>query len=303
MSEISDLTSRRGLLAKAGISGLSVAGLSAALAVTGGLTRTASGQRAPTPDNATDIAVAQFALQLEYLEAEFYLRAIGLPGVPDSGNAPVVGGSEVPFQNPVIRAYAEEIAADELAHVLVLKAILRGNSTPRPAINFTDAFNAAAAAAGLPTPFNPFADEVSFLLGAFIFEDVGVTAYKGAAPLLTDKRLLEAAAGILAVEGYHAANIRTTLVGLAANPMSAFDPIIRATNLISNARDFLDGPGGKDQGLTTQGMLNITPTDRNGIAFSRTTSEVLRIVYLTPELGVSSGGFFPEGVNGTITTT
>ena len=47
---------------------------------------------------------------------------------------------------------------------------------------------------------------------------------------------------------------------------------------------------------------NIVPTDNNGIAFSRTTGQVLNIVYLD-KTAVTAGGFFPAGVNGTIRTS
>ncbi|MDQ6752533.1 MAG: ferritin-like domain-containing protein, partial [Actinomycetota bacterium] len=47
---------------------------------------------------------------------------------------------------------------------------------------------------------------------------------------------------------------------------------------------------------------NIVPTDENGLAFSRTAAHVLNIAYLSPEK-VHSGGFFPDGVNGTINTS
>jgi hypothetical protein len=55
--------------------------------------------------------------------------------------------------------------------------------------------------------------------------------------------------------------------------------------------------GGKDQGLVVGGKANILPTDANSIAFSRSTAEVLKIVYLG---GTTSGGFFPNGLNGSI---
>jgi hypothetical protein len=72
---------------------------------------------------------------------------------------------------------------------------------------------------------------------------------------------------------------------------------------ISDLRDAADGPGDKDQGVVLNGAFNLVPSDANGVVFSRTTSEVLRIVYLTPgATPASRGGFFPNGVNGTIRT-
>jgi hypothetical protein len=120
-----------------------------------------------------------------------------------------------------------------------------------------------------------------------------VTAYKGAAPLIENKTFLEAAAGILAVEAYHASNIRTVLFsrGLAAPSIA-----------VSDARDSLDGPDDLDQGVAKDDKANIVPADENGIAFSRNAGQVLNIVYLTPKKA-TSGGFFPRGVNGSINTS
>jgi hypothetical protein len=250
----------------------------------------------------SDGAILNFALNLEYLEAEFYSYAVfgwGLPSNLTYGKGQrggVEGGHAVHFKSKSVKQFATEIAKDEYDHVKFLRGALGGAAVSRPEINLKSSFTAAATAAGLIKPgqhFDPFANEDDFLLGAFIFEDVGVTAYKGAAPLISNKTYLGAAAGILAVEAYHAGSIRSRLYdrGFASE-----------ANAISAARDSLDGPTDDDQGITLGGWENITPTDSNGLAFGRTPGQVLNVVYLTPK-AATSGGFFPDGVNGQLNTS
>jgi hypothetical protein len=138
---------------------------------------------------------------------------------------------------------------------------------------------------------------MNFLLGAFIFEDVGVTAYKGAAPLLANKGVLEAAAGILSVEASHSAIIRTSL--LASSPTATME-VSELVRKISDLRDVLDGAGDLDQPLfDANGNANLVVTDNLGIAFSRTPRQVLNIVFGAQN--VSQGLFFPQGIRGQIT--
>ena len=269
---------------------------------------TAVAQNPPTGAVNNDVEILNFALQLEYLEAQFYAFAATGAGLPQSAlsgtgtQGAVIGGRQVAFSDPLVRRYANEIAQDEIAHVNFLRTALGGSAVAQPAIDVggTDpngAFSNAARAAGLVGPgqaFDPYADDNSFLLAAFIFEDVGVTAYKGAAPLLTSKTFLEASAGLLAVEAYHAGLIRTVLTAKGLET---------PTQAISNARDSLDGSSDLDQGITPTGTgnaaaSNIVPTDANGLAYSRTVPQVLNIVYLNPAAGSTSGGFFPAGLNG-----
>ncbi|HEY8319453.1 MAG TPA: ferritin-like domain-containing protein [Amnibacterium sp.] len=255
----------------------------------------------------SDGSVLNFALNLEYLEAEFYLRAAYGEGLPDSmttgtgERGRVSGGHRVPFRSRKIKNFAHEIAKDEKQHVEFLRAALGSARVSQPAIALDAAFTAAAQAAGLIKPgqkFDAFASDNNFLLAAFIFEDVGVTAYKGAAPLITNKTYLGAAAGILAVEAYHAGLIRGALYDEGFETSGIFD----AVQKISNARDSLDGKSDDDQGIGNRSYSNIVPTDDNSIAFGRTPGQVLNIVYLNPGR-TTKGGFFPKGVNGAITTS
>ncbi len=250
----------------------------------------------------TDNDVLNFALNLEYLEAEFYLRAASGTGISaaDGGTGTVNGGTAVPGFTPTQQAYANEIAQAELNHVRFLRAAITANSgTPvaRPNLDFTNAFNGLAVLAGIGTTFNPFLNPTNYLLGAFVFEDVGVTAYKGAAPLLTSTTLLTAAAGILATEAYHAAELRVNILATAGATND--QTYINLANKIITARGTL-GSGGE----TPLSLTSVVAADSNAIAYGRSTDQVLHIVYATPPgAGVKSGGFFPNGLNGSISTT
>ena len=304
---------RRNFLRYAGGAAASAGGL-ALLAACGSddndPTPTPSPTASPTPISA-DAEILNFALNLEYLEAQFYSwAAFGQPlsaGLTTGIGTPgaVTGGAAVPFSDPIVAQYAREIALDEVQHVAFLKTVLGGSAVAMPAINIagdaTGAFTAVARAAGVVGAagvFNPYADDISFLLGAYLFEDVGVSAYKGASPLIGNKTFIEVAAGILATESYHAGLIRSVLYRKGIDAPTIFTN----ARLISDARDGLDGTSDIDQGIGDATTANIVPTDASGLAYSRSAGQVLNIVYLN-KAAVASGGFFPAGINGNIRTS
>ncbi|WP_294237893.1 ferritin-like domain-containing protein [uncultured Sphingomonas sp.] len=282
-------------------------------AAAAGVTAFSLTSKAGAQSTITDADILNFALNLEYLEAQFYAFAANGTGLASSQltgtgtQGAVTGGKQVTFTDPVVASYAREIAADEAAHVAFLRTALGSSAVAQPAINISGdangAFTAAARAAGVVGAngtFDPYASDENFLLGAYIFEDVGVTAYKGASPLVSNKTFLQAAAGILAVEAYHAAIVRGTLYAKGIQTPA----LITAAGQISDARDSLDGSSDLDQGIAAQTIngqtvSNIVPLDTNGIAYSRSPAQVLNIVYLN-RASVTLGGFFPAGVNGTL---
>jgi len=284
-----------------------------------------SAPKAEAQTTLTDNDILNFALNLEYLEAEFYTLAysgqtidqmsVGIGAGTASGPGGTVtvkpGGPsacKVPFVNASVASYALEIAAEERKHVLFLRNALGANAVALPNIDLYNSFNAAAAAAGIGPAFDPFASDVNFLLGSYIFEDVGVTAYHGAAPSIQSTTILGAAVGIHAVEAYHAGLIRTALWAMdQADPTAG---IAATASKISALRETLDGTGNDDIGLTTmQDSLNGTAANYTASTivnadaatsrgFARTTAQVLSIVYANA--AATPGGFFPNGLNGTI---
>lgn len=136
--------------------------------------------------------VLNYALTLEYLEAEFYSKALMASNLVPSGAA-----------NMAIQT----ISKHETAHVNFLKsAIIAAGGTPveKPEFDFS---------AGKGSGEGPFKDVFNdlglFLAVAQTFEDTGERAYKGrAAELVGTGDVLTAALQIHSVEARHAAHIR-----------------------------------------------------------------------------------------------
>jgi len=269
------------------------------------------------PNPLTDPAVFNFALNLEYLEAEYYRRGLYGQGLPAEligpAPGPVLGGRQVPFRTPWIREMLAEFTEDETAHVRFIRQTIAASpliEISRPAIDLQTSFRLLGRQAGLGADFDPFRDEESFLLGAFIFEDVGVTAYAGGADLIADDDSIEAAAGILAVEGYHAGAIRATIAEMGPRMVAAADGISRARAAAESPnnrrpnRSSVITTLAKEQPISAgelfPGEVVIAPTDPQGRSFPRPPQDVLNIVYLNPDKNARRGGFFPQGVQGVV---
>lgn len=270
---VKEAPNRRGMLKKLGIASAAAA---AGTAVTG------KRLRAAVPATPSPIDVVQFALNLEYLEAEFYSiattgqkleqRGYDLSGTGNSGPTTTSYGA-VNFANNFVLtgAVAQDLAADEIAHVQVLRnALLANGVTPiaKPAINL-DALAARGAS---------LANEQAFLTLGRIFEDVGLSAYAGGAPYLAGSPFLPTAARITGVEALHVANIRLQIARLGI-PSPQLDPA-----------DVVPPPTG-----TNFFSTNLA----NGLCATRTPGQVLYLAYGNAA-NATSGGFFPQGVNGTL---
>jgi hypothetical protein len=234
----------------------------------------------------TEIDVLNFALNLEYLEAEFYTYAvtgksitsfgIGVDGHasgqnPAAGGA-TTGGSKVSFstKDNLIEDLAAEIGVDERAHVALIRSALGKLAVARPNINLN--------ALGFG-----FGSENDFLKASRMLEDIGVSAYSGAAGLLTTPGIITTAGRLLAAEAEHVGAIRTQVARL------------RISTSAMDGADFTPPPSGKAGQL-----LSINKS--NGLPATRTAGQVLFLAF-GGKANAKQGGFFPTGLNGSITTS
>ncbi|MGI8420716.1 MAG: ferritin-like domain-containing protein [Gaiellaceae bacterium] len=160
--------------------GLTVGGV-----VLGGLPALVSADPGP----AQDVAILNFALTLEYLEAAFYKEALAMGALKGR-----------------VLKLAKVVANHEAQHVAALKGALGSAAIAKPTFNFKGTTS----------------DQAKFMATSIVLEDTGVAAYNGQGQNLT-KKTLAAAATIVSVEGRHAAWIRD-IVGQNPAP-AAFDPL------------------------------------------------------------------------------
>jgi hypothetical protein len=230
--------------------------------------------------------ILNLALNLEYLEAEFYTYAltgksitsfgIGVKGHASGSNAPdggtSIGGKQVNFSEDgsFTQDVVAQIGADERAHVVLLRGALGASAVAMPSIDLS--------ALGFG-----FGSQNDFLRAARILEDIGVTAYSGAAGYLKTPDIITAAACLLGAEAQHAAAIRTLIARLKI-PTTALDGV-----------DILPPPSGQARHI-------FSIKDSDGLIATRTAGQVLNLAF-GGKAGVKQGGFFPRGLNGAIASS
>jgi hypothetical protein len=123
-----------------------------------------------------DVKIANYALTLEYLEAEFYKQAVASGAITQ----------------PEVRAFATTTASHEATHVKALKGVLGSKAVKKPSFDFGDTVT----------------NQDKFKQTAQVLEDTGVSAYAGQGPNLLQRPYVKLALSIHSVEARHAAWIR-----------------------------------------------------------------------------------------------
>jgi hypothetical protein len=138
-----------------------------------------------TSSASRDVSILNFALTLEYLEAEFYTEA---------ENRGALSGEPLRF--------ARVVGAHERAHVQFLRRVLGSRARQKPCFDFGDTTS----------------NQDKFLATARVLEDTGVAAYNGQIANVRTATVAPAAS-IVSVEARHAAWVRDIL-GLRPAPSS-----------------------------------------------------------------------------------
>ncbi|XP_076940142.1 desiccation-related protein PCC13-62-like [Bidens hawaiensis] len=263
----------------------------------------------------TDGDLLEFPLNLEYFEAEYFLfgsMGQGLDSIEKglaAGGPPPIGAKQAKL-SPVIKDIITQFGYQEIGHLKAIKKAIKG--FPRPLLNLTAQSFATVidSAFGKPLspPFDPYANDVNYLISSYVIPYVGLTGYVGANPKLQNPDSRKLVAGLLGVESGQDAVIRTLLYERANETVAPYKiSVSEFTNKISQLRDKLGKDGVKDEGLKVPIELgpekktegNVLAGNQESLSYGRTPEEILRIVYGTGDER-KPGGFYPKGGDGAI---
>jgi hypothetical protein len=264
------------------------------------LSKSAFGATSSTQLSAGDIGVITVGLNNEYLEAEFYLRALtgkGLSpqdttGAGSPGTVLVNATGPVTFSNPVIQSIAQQLADDELAHVRDVRATFAsfGLTPPAlPTIDLVNSFQLLTTEAGLNRHFDPLGSETDFLLASFFFEENCSSLLVGAIGALQNNQLKSTVASLLGDEAAHSGFLRLGLGQEHAKIIGEANKIaqLKQKLVASNTVVF--------QQLVNNGKLILAPVGASATVAPLTPQQFMNNVFLS--VNAKAGGFFPNGLN------
>ncbi|KAG8369090.1 hypothetical protein BUALT_Bualt15G0114000 [Buddleja alternifolia] len=283
------------------------------LLLSGGSSTMASNESINIPK--FDIDQLEFALNLEYLEAEFFswgAFGVGLDSLAPNltmGGPPPIGVMKANLSS-FVRDIIAQFAFQEFGHLRAIKSRVKG--FPRPqmdlsAVAFATVMNNAFEMHLVP-PFDPYANDINYLLASYVIPYVGLTGYVGTIPKLQSPTSERLVAGLLGVESGQDAVIRTLLFQRALSKVTPYSfTVAEFTSKISKLRNDLGKRGLKDEGVIVplvqgaEGRIagNVLVGDQNSLSFDRTPEEILRIVYGSGEEN-KPGLFYPKGADGRI---
>ncbi|KAL3678992.1 hypothetical protein R1sor_021948 [Riccia sorocarpa] len=277
------------------------------------------------PFTETDRDLIAFPLNLEFLEAEFFLFGAYGYGLDvqapylAAGGPPPVGGQKAQL-DPLTNDLVAQMGLQEVGHV---RESLGPDAFPRPLLNIGEATWAtilnSAFRRPLDPPFNPYVNSINYMLASYTIPYVGLTGYVGTNPQLLGSGAKRLVAGLLGVEAGQDAIIRTWLYERRDQIVEPYGfTVAEATDAISKLRN-LDHNGLvalagapvpyviDDEGLVVpievgaerQTTGNILSADVNSLSYARTPEQILPIVYSSGDPRVP-GGFYPLGARGRI---
>ncbi|KAH9295211.1 hypothetical protein KI387_038799 [Taxus chinensis] len=264
---------------------------------------------------AGDVDSVEFPLNLEYLEAEFFLYGALGYGL-DRAAPELVGGGPTPIGakkaklDSVIQEIILEFAYQEVGHIRAIKETVPG--FPRPQLDLSARVFAQTIDAAFDTkldpPFDPYANSVNYLLASYLIPYVGLTGYVGTNAGLQSQTAKRLVAGLLGVESGQDAVIRALLFERKSEKVKPYSyTVAEFTDFISTLRNKLGHTPVVDEGLVVDKRLgaeglvkgNILAADKYSVAYARTPAQILRIVYSSGSESVP-GGFYPHGGDGNI---